>query len=115
MAALAGITLVFPGTILDRSWRLNPVAYAHLAPLGAPVGIAFLLLALVLAVAATGWWCRRRWGWILAVVIIVIQVLGDFLNLLRGDVLRGAAGVVIASALLFYMTRLRMRAAFGSK
>jgi len=113
MAALAGTTLVLPATILDRAWRLNPVAYAQLAPLGTPVGIAFLLLALVLAVAATGWWRRRRWGWILAVVIIAIQLLGDLLNLLRGDVLRGAAGVLIASALLFYMTRPRVRAAFA--
>ena len=114
MALLAGTTLVFPGTILDRAWRLNPVAYAQLAPLGAPVGIAFLLLAVVLAVAATGWWRRRRWGWVLAVVIISIQVLGDFMNLLRGDVLRGAVGVVIAGALLFYMTRPRVRAAFAT-
>ena len=114
MAALAGTTLVLPGTILDRAWRLNPVAYAQLAPLGMPVGVVFLFLAVVLVVAATGWWRRRPWGWILAVVIIAIQVLGDFLNLLRGDVLRGTAGVVIASALLFYMTRSRVRAAFES-
>lgn len=114
MALLAGTTLVFPGTILDRAWRLNPVAYAQLAPLGGPVGIVFLLLAVVLSVAATGWWCRRRWGWVLAVVIISIQVLGDFMNLLRGDVLRGAVGVVIAGALLFYMTRPRVRAVFAT-
>ena len=113
MAALAGTTLVFPGTILDRAWRLNPVAYAQLAPLGVSVGTVFWLLAIILAVAAAGWWRRRRWGWILAVVIIAIQVMGDFANLLRGDVLRGAAGVLIASALLFYLTRPRVRAAFA--
>ena len=113
MASLAGTTLVLPGTILDRAWRLNPVAYAQLAPLGAPIGIAFWLLAITLAVAAMGWWRRRRWGWILAVVIIAIQVMGDFVNLLRGDVLRGAFGVTIAGALLFYMTRPRVRAAFA--
>ena len=114
-AALAGITLVFPGTILDRAWRLNPVAHAQLALLGAPVGIIVLLLAGVLAVAAIGWWRRRRWGWTLAVVITAIQVLGAFLNLFRGDLLRGAAGLVIASALLFYMTRPRVRAVFRSQ
>ena len=55
MAALsAGTTLVLPGTILDRAWRLNPVAYAQLAPLGMPVGVVFLFLAVVLVVAATG-------------------------------------------------------------
>jgi len=115
MAALAGTTLVFPGTILDRVWHLNPVAYAQLAPLGAPVGIVFLLLALVLAAAATGWRRRRRWGWVLAVIIISIQLLGDFVNLLRGDLLRGAVGVVIAGSLLFYMTRHRVREAFWTE
>ena len=113
MASLAATTLIFPGTILDRAWRLNPVAYAQLAPLGAPVGMAFLFLAAVLAVAATGWSQRRRWGWMLAVVIIATQVVGDFLNLLRGDVLRGAVGVTIAGALLFYLTRPPVRSAFG--
>jgi hypothetical protein len=112
MALLAGTTMIFPGTVLDRAWRLNPVAYAQLAPVGSPVGIVFLLLAAVLAVAAIGWLRRRRWGWGLAVVIIAIQVLGDLLNLLRGDVLRGVVGVAVAGALLFYMTRRRVRAAF---
>jgi hypothetical protein len=112
MGLLAGTTMIFPGTVLDRAWRLNPVAYAQLAPLGPPVGIVFLLLAAVLAVAAIGWLRRRRWGWGLAVVIIAIQALGDLLNLLRGDVLRGVVGVAVAGALLFYMTRRRVRAAF---
>ena len=115
MASLAGATLAFPGTTLDRVWRLNPAAYAQLAPLGAPVGIVFFLLALVLTVAATGWWRRRRWGWVLAVIIISIQLFGDFVNLLRGDLLRGAAGVVLAGALLLYMTRPRVRAAFWAE
>lgn len=112
MALLAGITLSFPGTILDRVWRLNPVAYAQLSPLGVPMGVAFLSLALLLLISAVGWIRRSRWGWTLAVVIIAIQVLGDCANLLRGDVLRGAVGVVIAGALLFYMTRPPVRAAF---
>ena len=40
MAALAGATLVFPGTILDRAWRLNSVACAQVAPL---IGMRFFL------------------------------------------------------------------------
>jgi hypothetical protein len=114
MASLAAITLIFPGTLLDRAWRLNPVAYAQLAPLGPPIGIVFSLLAVVLATAATGWLRRRRWGWGLAVIIIALQVLGDFANLLRGDVLKSSVGVAIAAALLFYMTRPKVRAAFGA-
>jgi hypothetical protein len=115
MASLAAITLIFPGTLLDRAWRLNPVAYSQLAPLGAPIGVAFLLLAAALGVAAIGWSRRRRWGWALAVAIVTVQVVGDFTNLLRGDVLKGAVGVAIASGLLFFMTRPEVRAAFRGR
>jgi hypothetical protein len=114
MASLVAITLIFPGTFLDRAWRLNPVAYAQLAPLGPPIGIVFSLLAVVLTAAAIGWLRRRRWGWGLAVIIIALQVLGDFANLLRGDVLKSSVGVAIAAALLFYITRPKVRAAFGA-
>jgi hypothetical protein len=113
MASLAATTLIFPGTFLDRAWRLNPVAYAQLSPLGPPIGIGFSLLAVALAAAAIGWLRRRRWGWVLAVIIIAIQIVGDVANLLRGDVLKGSVGVAIAGALLFYMTCREVRVAFG--
>jgi hypothetical protein len=91
MATLAAATLLWRGTILDRIWSLNPRAYDQLAPLGAAVGILFLLLGTALALAAIGWFRLRLWGWQLATVIIGIQVLGDFVNCVRGDWLRGAS------------------------
>src|ERR1700682_6165678 len=113
MASLAATTLILPGTFLDRAWCLNPVASAQLSPLGPAIGFVFSLLAVALASAAIGWSRRRRWGWGLAVIMIALQVLGDFANLLRGNVSKGAVGVAIAGALLFYMTRRKVRAAFG--
>lgn len=107
MAALAGVTLAHPGTALDRMWSLNPQAYRQMAPLGQSVGIAFLLLAASLAIAALGWFRRRFWGWLMAVAILTTQLLGDGVNLLRGDYFRGAIGVLLAAALLFYIVRLR--------
>jgi hypothetical protein len=112
MATLAGITLVFPGTILDQAWRLNPRAYEEMSPLGPWLGIAFLFLATLLVLAATGWLKRRYWGWLLTVGIIATQVIGDFVNIIRGDYLRGVTGFVIASALLVYLLRPRVRGLF---
>jgi hypothetical protein len=103
MAALAGTTLLWRGTSLDRIWALNPTAYAELAPLGRIVGAAFLFLSAALGAAAVGWFLRRPWGWRLAVAIIAIQVIGDLTNLLRGDFVRGPIGVLIAGALLLYL------------
>ena len=45
MASLAGLTLAFPGTAMDRIWILNSRAYQQLAPLGKEVGIPVPLLA----------------------------------------------------------------------
>lgn len=113
MATLAGTTLARPGTALDRIWALNPDAYSRLVPLGRAVGAAFLLFAAVLLVAAIGWARRRFWGWILTVVIIATQLLGDAANLIRRDYLRGAVGVVIAGALLLWLCHARVRSAFS--
>jgi hypothetical protein len=49
----------------------------------------------------------------LAVAIIATQVLGDLVNVVRGDLVRGAIGFTIAGALLFYLLRSEVRAAFA--
>jgi len=112
MAALAGTTLAWRGTILDRMWTLNPKAYAQLAPLGRGVGILFLVLSMALLTAGIGWFRRRVWGWRLAVGIIAIQAAGDLVNALRGETVKGATGMVIAGALLVYLLRPAVSTAF---
>jgi len=85
MALLAGITLIWRGTILDHMWVLNAPAYRQLAPFGKAVGVPLLVLSAALAAAGTGWFGRRLWGWRLAVVIIAGQVLGDLVSILHGS------------------------------
>jgi hypothetical protein len=113
MASLAATTLLWRGTALDRIWDLNAIAYTRLAPLGYPVEILFLLLGAALTTAGIGWFRRRLWGWRLVVVIIATQVLGDVVNCIRGDLLRGGTGVIIASALLLFLLQPRVRATFA--
>jgi len=113
MASLAATTLLWQGTALDRVWALNPTAYKQLAPLGGVVGIFFLVLGVALVTAGIGWFRRRLWGWRPAVGIISTQVLGDVVNCVRGDWLRGGPGVIIAGALLLFLLRPRIRAVFA--
>ena len=112
MASLAAATLLWRGSALDLIWALNPRAYKQLAPLGRTVGILFLLLFAALATAGIGWFRRRLWGWRLAVVIIATQLLGDVVNCVRGDLLRGGIGVIIAGALLLFLVQPKIRATF---
>ena len=113
MASLAAATLLWRGTALDRLWVLNPIAYEQLAPLGSVVGVFFLLLGAALTTAGIGWFRRRVWGWRLAVVIIATQVLGDVVNCVRGDLLRGGTGVIIAGALLLFLLQPKIKATFA--
>jgi hypothetical protein len=114
MASLAGTTLVWRGTTLDRLWILNPRAYKELAPHGKAAGIPFVFLGVTLVVAGMGWFKRRLWGWRLAVSIIAVQVLGDLVNAFMGDLVRGGVGFVIAGALLVYLLRPQVKCAFVS-
>jgi hypothetical protein len=108
-ASLAGVTLVRRGTKLDRIWELNPTAYAQLAPFRSRAGVLFLLLGGSLALAGVGWFKRRAWGWRLAVAIISIQVLGDVITVSTGDLAKGSVGFAIASILLIYLLRPKVR------
>lgn len=109
MATFAGITLIFPGTILDRAWVLNPTGHQGLTALGRWVGFLFPLLGLALAAAGIGWLKRRRWGWMLAILLIGGNAVGDLARLVSGAWVAGAVGVLLAGALLIYMTRPAMR------
>ena len=112
MASLAGTTLVWQGTALDRMWVLNPRAYNDLTPLGKAVGFAFILFGMILAVAAIGWFKRRLWGWRMAVGIIVAQGLGHMANVFLGRIVEGAIGAIIAGALLVYLLQDPVGSAF---
>ena len=112
MASLAGTTLVWRGTILDRIWTLNPRAYRQLAPLGGKAGVLLLIVAAALGAAGIGWFGRRRWAWRLAIAILSTQLLGDLLNLFLGRVVEGLIGVAAAGALLFYLLRPPIRGVF---
>lgn len=113
MASLAGTTLLWPGTVLDRMWAYNPRAFKELAPFGRVMGIPFLLIGVALTVAGKGWFKRCLWAWRLTVLIISTQVLGNLVNIFLGHIVEGTIGITIAGALIFYLLRSEVRATFS--
>jgi hypothetical protein len=112
MAAIAGVSLLWKGTALDRMWTLNKPAHAALSPIASIFGPLFLLLSATLVLTATGWLRRKTWGYWLAVAILTTQVIGDIVNTVRGDFLRGVSGIVIASTLLILVRTRAVREQF---
>lgn len=112
VAALAAFLLLVPGTRLDRLWAINPRAQHDLTAMGRWIAVAFLFLLALLVYTAVLWFRRRILGYRLAVAVMTFQMCGDLVNLLRGDIVRGAVGLAIAGLLLAYLLSGGVKSAF---
>jgi hypothetical protein len=109
MSGVTAVALAFPGSGLELIWRLNPPVRVAFAQLG-PWGIVLMLAVLVSCLgAARGLWTGRRWGYWLAVALLVINLGGDLLNAtVRAD-RRTLVGLPIAGFMLAYLFSRRTR------
>ena len=114
MAAYACVTLLWPGTILDRLWELNISAHVQLLLMGRAIALLFLVLGAALLATGIGWSRRRAWGWTLGVILLATQVTGDLANAAMGEYMRGGVGVLIAGSLLFYLFRPNVKQVFAT-
>jgi uncharacterized membrane protein (DUF2068 family) len=90
-------------------WRLNPRARTAFASMGfwAPVLMGFVSAAC--ASAASGLWRGRRWGHHFATGILVVNLVGDTLNVVLGTEPRAIIGIPINALLLVYLFRSSVR------
>ncbi|MBK9076610.1 MAG: hypothetical protein IPL77_16860 [Flavobacteriales bacterium] len=107
------ITLLFPGTAVDRIWDFKRSEYEQLLRYTPWTGMGFLLLGIVMAFAAYGWFKARRWAWWLVQGIFMANMLGDVGRLFQGDVAGGLVGVVVVAALLLYVRSKGVRELFA--
>jgi hypothetical protein len=107
MASLAAIMLLFPGTILDALWRLNPKARDAFAVIGFWAGPLMLVVAAACATAASGLWRCERWGYIAAVSILSINLVGDTLNVVVLHDWRTIIGLPIGGTMIAYLVSKR--------
>ena len=98
-------SLLFPGSFLEPMWRLNPRALEAFHNMG---GWAIVMLCTVCAgcaFAAVGLWRGARWGYRLALGILVINLTGDIANVALGTEPRAAIGIPIVSLILIYLVK----------
>jgi len=109
----AGVSLLVPGGFLEPMWRVNPRGHEGLMRIGL-WGVALLFAASAsCAAAAVGLWRRARWGHLVAIALIAINLLTNIANTVLGKEPRAIVGVPIASALLFYLMSRRVRNFFA--
>lgn len=111
--AATTITLQFPGTVVDHIWDIKRGEYEQMLPYRMWAGIGFLVLGVVMAFAAYGWFKARRWAWWLVQGIFLANGLGDVGRALSGDVVGGLVGVGIVAALIMYVRSKGVRTVFA--
>jgi len=107
MASLTAVMLLFPGSILDSLWRLNPRAHEGFAALGLWAVLLMALVASGCVTVAFGLWRCARWGYIAAVVGISVNLLGDTMNAVIGHDWRTLIGLPIGGAMIVYLVSRR--------
>lgn len=117
-AVIAGATLVAlltPGGIFEPMWRLNAAAHAAFIQMGPLASALMACVAVACACTAVGLWLQARWGHRLAILLLVVNCVGDAINaFVRGD-LRTLIGVPIAGLLVAYLLTPGVRANFPAK
>lgn len=109
ISSLAGLSLLIPSAFFSGMWRLNPHGHEGLLRIGVWAVVLLFAASASCATAAIGLWKRARWGHILAIVVIGINLLSDIVNTVSGIEPRAIVGIPIALAIILYLLRKRVR------
>jgi hypothetical protein len=112
VALSTSIALLTPGGPLEPIWGLNPRARQQFGRLGGWALVILLPVAGACALASIGLWRLRRYGYFLAVVLLVVNLAGDLVNVLLGMEPRAAIGIPIAGSIVAYLLSRPVRQRF---
>jgi hypothetical protein len=105
MCILTIALLCFPGTRFDSLWRLNADAHAAFESIGYWSVVIMVVVGTACFFAAVGLWRGARWGTRAAIIILVVNMIGDLsAALLKAD-FRTLIGLPIAAAMIVYLAR----------
>jgi hypothetical protein len=113
MLVLSATFLSFPDWSLSSVfWNLRPDVKLQLDAIGWPVIAGFFSLSVIFAFAAVGWFRKRKWGWVMAVILIGGNLVGDISQMFAGKILEGCVGIVFGGALMLYLCSWYIRGNF---
>jgi hypothetical protein len=112
ITAVKGLSLLLPGSVLDVMWRIKPEEHEQLLSSGVPASAGFFGLSAIMAITSIGVFLRRRWAWWLAIIVFVINGIGDAIRAALGAAVEGVVGVSAVALILFWLMRPGVRATF---
>jgi len=105
MCVLTIALLLFPGTPLDGLWRVNPDAHAAFQSIGGWSIAIMLTVGTACLFAAIGLWRGALWGTQMAIIILIVNMIGDLSNALVNYDYRTLIGLPIVAAMIVYLAR----------
>jgi len=105
MCTLTITLLFFPGTALDSLWRLNPEARTAFQAIGSWSIAIMLVVGTACGFTAIGLWRGAFWGSQMAIVILLVNAIGDLSNVVLRRDYRALIGLPIAAAMIFWLIR----------
>ena len=110
IAAVVGVSLLFPNRLLDTLWKLNPAGAVFFHSVGPVAGVFLLALGAAMCGAARGLLRGRKWAWWFAFVLFTIEACSNLASyFLIHDALRAITGFVISAAFLFFLCLRQVR------
>jgi len=104
------LALAFPGSFLESIWRLKPQARLEFLQIGRGASIVLMIVVgFACGASAIGLARNTIWGRTLAIVVLLINLVGDSLNaLLRHDP-KTLIGLPIGAVMIWYLLRSKPR------
>lgn len=115
MSLLTLISLLFPGSILEPMWSLNPGARQGFKVMGAWAILLMGVVSMACAAAALGLLRGASWGHRLALLVLAVNLIGDIANVVLGTQPKAIIGVPIVLALVGYLFTKRVRRYFSNE
>jgi uncharacterized membrane protein (DUF2068 family) len=99
----AGLSLLRPNSFLESMCDSILALHENLSSLGLWAVVLLATFSMFCAAAAIGLWRGSRWGYWLAVGLMVTNLLGNLTNVVLGTEARAIVGMPIAAAILAYL------------
>ena len=112
LCTVVSFTMIFPYTAISVIWRIKPDEFAQLLELRPWTSIGFLLLSCLMGLTAWGCLNGSLWGWRMAIAIFGANGFGDGGQILIGRTMEGVIGITVVIAIVFWLTRPQVKAAF---
>jgi hypothetical protein len=106
------ISLSFPGSFLEVVWRLNPHAREGFGRIGWWAVALMSVVSVACLLTLIGLLRGLRWGYWLALAMLIINLVGDIINVIAGTERRALVGIPIVLVLIIYLLRSETREYF---